>query len=75
MVIAYIRHISTANVLVQSASKLATQLVKEFGLLSFVDSDELILGRENELKGLLDESMDVKIIVRNLNPSALSEVC
>ena len=75
MVIAYIRHISTANVLVLSASKLATQLGKEFGLLSFVDSDELISARENELKALLDKNVDVKIIVRNSNQSVLSEIC
>jgi len=75
MVIAYIRHISTANVLVQSASKLATQLGKEFGLLSFVDSDELISERENELKGLLDENIDGKIIVRNSNQYVLLEIC
>jgi len=75
MVIAYIQHISTANVLVQSASKLATQLGKEFGLLNFVDSDELISERENELKVLLDENSNVKIIVRNSNQSVLSEIC
>jgi hypothetical protein len=75
MVLVNIQHISTANVLVQSASHLATNLGKEFGLLSFVDSDELILERENELKGLLDENIDGNIIVRNSNQSALSEIC
>jgi len=75
MVLAYIQHISAVNILFQSASKLATQLGKEFGLLSFVDSDELISERENELKGLLDENIDGKIIVRNSNQSVLSEIC
>jgi len=75
MILIQIQQINSAKILLLSATKLATQLGKEVGLLSFVDSDELILEREKQLKGLLDESMDVKIIVRNSNPSALSEVC
>jgi len=75
MILIQIQQINSAKTLLLSASKLATQLGKEFGLLSFVDSDELISARENELKALLDKNVDVKIIVRNSNQSVLSEIC
>jgi len=75
MVLIQICQINTAHILLQSAYKLATQLGKEFGLLSFVDTDELISERENQLNGLLNETIEGKIIVRNSNQSVLSEIC
>ena len=75
MVLIQICQINTAHILLQSASKLAIQLGKEFGLLSFVDANELISEREKQLKGLLNETIDGKIIVRNSNQSVLSEIC
>jgi len=75
MVLIQIQQINTAKTLLMSASKLATQLGKEFGLLSFVAADELITERENQLNGLLNETIKAKITVRNSNQSALSEIC
>lgn len=75
MVLIQIQQINTAKTLLMSASKLATQLGKEFGLLSFVTADELISERENQLNGLLNETIQAKIVVRNSNESALTEIC
>ena len=75
MVLIQIQQINTAKTLLMSASKLAIQLRKEFGLLSFVTADELISEHENQLNGLLNETIQAKIIVRNCNQSALSEIC
>lgn len=75
MILIQIQQISSVQTLLQSASKLAIQLGKEFGLLSFVETDELILERENELNGLLNVTIKAKIIVRNSNQSVLSEIC
>ena len=72
MVLVQIQQIDTAKVLLQSASILATQLEKSFGVLSFVESDELIEDKENELKELLTET---QITVRNSKTNTLSELC
>lgn len=72
MILIQIQQISTANILLKSASTLATQLIKTFGVLSFVDSDELIAARENELKELLP---DDQITVRSSKTNTLSSVC
>ena len=72
MILVHIQQIDTAKVLLQSASTLATQLIKGFGVLSFVDADELIAAREDELKALLP---DTQITVRNSKTNILSAVC
>ncbi len=72
MILVYIQQISTAKALLQSASTLATQLQKSFGVLSFVDSAELIAVTENELKELLP---DAQITVRNSKSDTISSVC
>jgi nucleotide-binding universal stress UspA family protein len=72
MILVHIQQLNTANTLLQSATILATQLLKSFGVLSFVDADELVAVRENELKEILP---DVQITVRNLKTNTLSSVC
>ena len=72
MILVYIQQINTAKVLLQSASSLATQLIKTFGVLSFVDADEHIAAREDELKELLPET---QITVRNSKTNMLSAIC
>jgi len=72
MILVYIQQIDTAKVLLQSASTLATQLIKGFGVLSFVDADEFIAERETELKALLPEA---QVTVRNAKTEILPAVC
>lgn len=72
MVLVHIQQINTAKVLLQSASILATQLLKTFGVLSFVDADELMAARENELNEFLPET---QITVRNSKTNTISFVC
>jgi len=66
MILSYIQNISTAHVLLLSASKLATQLGKEFGVLQFVGSDKEIGERESVLSEVL-RTLRIK--------TAFSEVC
>jgi len=77
MILVQIQQINTAIVLLQSASMLAIQLEKSFRVLSFVDGDELVEGRELELKAFLNEQnlAYTKTIVRNINRNSISEVC
>lgn len=72
MVLAYIHQINTAQQLLQSASNLALQLQKTFGVLCFVDTDEQVLVRENELKKIIPYA---QISVRNSKPNLLSQTC
>ena len=72
MILVKIQHLSTSNILIKSASKLAIQLGKTFGVLNFVDSDDLVDSTENELAELLPNT---QIIVRNTKTSTLSSVC
>lgn len=72
MILVHIQQIDTAKALLRSASTLATQLIKTFGVLSFVDADENIAAREDELKALLPET---QITVRNSKTNILSAVC
>lgn len=72
MILVHIQQIDTAKVLLQSASTLATQLIKGFGVLSFVDADEFIADRETELKALLPEA---QVTVRNAKTEILPAVC
>src|SRR5665647_3331836 len=72
MVLAFIQQIETAQVLINSASNLATQLLKSFGILCFVDAEELILERETELKKRFP---NIQITIRNSKMSLLSEIC
>lgn len=77
MILVQIQQINTAKVLLLSASTLATQLLKTFGILSFVDSDDLITARKDELKELLVEQniINVKITVCNSKTNDLSAIC
>jgi hypothetical protein len=72
MILVYIQQLSTAKILFQSASTLATQLQKSLQVLSFVDSAELVAATENELK---DSLPDTQIVVRNSKQDTLSSVC
>jgi hypothetical protein len=72
MILVHLQQIDTAKVLLKSASKLATQLIKSFGVMSFVDSDELVAERENELKEYLQ---DTQITVRNSKTNTIPSVC
>ncbi|MDR3653043.1 MAG: universal stress protein [Paludibacter sp.] len=72
MILVHLQKLDTAKVLLKSASKLATQLIKSFGVISFVDSDELVAERENELKKILQET---QITVRNSKTNTISSVC
>lgn len=78
MVLVHIQQINTSLTLIQSASSLATQLQKSFAILNFVDDDELILARENDLKAILKElnlSLAAKIVVRHSKDNTLLSVC
>ena len=77
MVLVYIQQIQAAQVLLQSASALATQLQKSFGVLSFVDDDKLTAEQENELNVFLKENNlpETLVFVRNSKTNALAEVC
>jgi len=72
MILVKIQQFSTANILIISASKLAMQLGKTFGVLNFVDSDDLVVSKENELVELLPNT---QITVRNAKTNTLSSVC
>jgi len=77
MILVQIQQINTAKVLLKSASTLATQLLKSFCVLSFVELEEMVTERENELKNLLSELnlTETSILVRNSKMYVLSEIC
>jgi hypothetical protein len=72
MILVQIQQIDTAEILLQSASNLASQLGKTFTVLSFADSDDLVEKQKTVLKDLLP---DTSIIFRNSNTDVLSKVC
>lgn len=72
MILVYIQQLNTAKKLLQSASTLAVQLQKTFGVLSFVAADEFVSEKENELKETLS---DATIIVRSSKTNTLSSIC
>jgi len=77
MILVLIQQIATANVLIKSASILATQLQKPFGLLCFVDTDEQLVVREEELnKLMIENTLDkTQIVVRNIKLNTITSVC
>ncbi len=77
MILVQIHQINTAQILLQSASTLAVQLKKTFGILRLVDSDELVAAREDELKESLSELSlpETQIIIRNSKTSTITSVC
>ncbi len=77
MIFVQIKQIETAGTLLRSASKLAIQLQKTFGVLSFVDSEEHIPARKNEMKTVLSELnlTHSRIFVRTNNSNTLTEIC
>ncbi|HET7732759.1 MAG TPA: universal stress protein [Paludibacter sp.] len=72
MILVHIQQPNTAKILLQSASTLATQLGKTFGVLNFVAADELVAVKGNELKEFLP---DTQITVRSSKTNTLSSVC
>ncbi len=72
MVLAFIHQLNTAQQLLHSASQLASQLQKSYGILCLVDTDERVLERENELKQTFPNT---QITVRNSNATSLSVIC
>ena len=74
MVLIKIQQVTTVAILIESASKLATQLGKTFGVLSFVENDELIEENLNSLKNL-NGLINAALFVRNSTKNTLSEVC
>lgn len=77
MILIQIQQINSSKILLQSASKLAIQLGKSFGVLGFVDSEDMMLDCENDLKqGLEDLNLsDSSIYIRNSKSVTLSEIC
>ncbi len=63
--------------MLQSALSLAIQLKKSLGVLSFVDNEELIALRDDELKELINELnlKDALLTVRNSKTYTLTSVC
>lgn len=72
MVLALIYNPNTAQTLLKSAATLATQLEKEFGVLSLMDSTEQIASREKELNELLPATT---MWVRDSKTTQLEAVC
>lgn len=72
MILVQIQQIDTAKVLLQSASKLATQLGKTFSVLSFANSDTLIAKQRETLNDLLPGE---PIIFRDSKLGILSLIC
>jgi len=72
MILVQLQQLNTADVLLKSAFILANQLGKSFGVLSFVEDDELIDTSENELNQLLS---DTPFWVRNSKTNTLVTVC
>lgn len=77
MILVQIQQLNTVQVLLKSASTLATQLKKTFGVLSFVDKDELIIPLQEELKVFLKEQdlPYAQIQVRNSKTNTIPSVC
>lgn len=77
MILVQIQQIDTAQLLLKSASILAVQLQKSFGVLSFVDTDDLMAEREEDLKKLSNELNldDVQLILRNSGTNTITSVC
>jgi hypothetical protein len=72
MILVQIQQLSTAKTLLQSASLLAMQLGKSFGVLIFVENDEQVDEKECELKELL---LDIQVWIRNSKSNTISSVC
>ena len=77
MILVQIQQLNTAQALLRSVLNLSTQLGKSYSILSFVDSDELLAGRHDELNTLLDEQNlpDTHVFTRNSKTSTISSVC
>lgn len=77
MILVHIQQINTSKALLQSAFKLAVQLEKSFAISSFVDSDEQIANRENELKTYLTEQnlKGTQLVIRNSKTNSILQVC
>lgn len=74
MVLVQIHQIKTAKKIIESAAKLAKQLGKSFGVLSFVENDEQIYERTQELS-LAIQFDDYHTIVRSSSRNNLIEIC
>jgi len=72
MILAFIHQLNTAQHVLQSATELAAQLQKTFGVLCIEDTNEQVMMRETELKTAFPELL---IIVKNSETCSLSEVC
>jgi len=78
MVLVFIQQIQTAQVLIKSAAALASSLQKQFGILSFVSSEEKIPGYESELNDFLKPLhllSETQISVRCGKINQLAEIC
>jgi nucleotide-binding universal stress UspA family protein len=77
MILVQIRQIETSQVLLKSASKLASQLQKSFGVLSFVEHDEQIdQGKEELQKLLIGMNLgNTQIIIRKSKLNTITSVC
>ncbi|MEI8085208.1 MAG: universal stress protein [Paludibacter sp.] len=78
MVLVFIQHIETAQVLINSAAVLAKSLQKQFGVLIIVPNEELISANESELNefmkplNLLSETQ-INVLCGKINQ--LAEIC
>ena len=78
MVLVFIQQIEAAQVLINSAAALATSLQKQFGILRFVSSEEMISGCESEVNDFLKPLQllpDTQISVRCGKINQLADIC
>lgn len=76
MVLTYIENLSSSNRLLISASELARQLGKNFSVLSFVKSENQIIGQSNLIREqlVLLNITDAQVIVENAAVKDISEI-
>ena len=77
MVLIQIQQINSATVLLQSAVSLATRLKKSAAVFSFVEREDDLSEKENELKVLLNDLnlQDIQVKVRNSIDNTITTVC
>jgi len=72
MILVHIHQIKTSRILLQSASILATQLGKDFSVLSLIDANEPDAIHQNELNEFLP---GIQLIFRSSSTNSIVSVC
>ncbi|MDP4237884.1 MAG: universal stress protein [Bacteroidota bacterium] len=78
MILVQIQQINTGQILLQSALTLAAQLKKTLGVFSFVDANEHVAAKEDELNALLagqHNTVETQILVRDSKTYTLPAIC